>query len=65
MAHAITSIECPYCGKKFCPAPYHNYSCTDGEKQRLLCSWTCMLRYEEKRDAQKRANAEKRRKKKE
>lgn len=64
MAHTIEERKCPLCGKNFCHAPYHLYSCGE-EKRVLLCSWTCMLRYEEKEEARKSANMAKRRKKKE
>lgn len=65
MAYTLEDRKCKMCGKNFCPAPQHLYTYGQGKFKVVLCSWTCMLRYEEKRAEQRRASYEKRRKKRE
>ena len=46
----IVDTECPICGKNFIPAPRHIYH--DGKK--VVCSWTCHLEAERRREAAKK-----------
>ena len=58
MAYDLIERECAFCGKIFIPAPYHSYKYCD----KLLCSYTCRLRYEEQRaeeNAQRKAQKQK------
>lgn len=38
--------KCPICGKTFIVAPFHIYRAKD----RLVCSWGCVCKYEKGRD---------------
>ena len=47
----IFESTCPQCGRKFIPAVYHAYRTSP--KGARVCSYTCMLRYREVREARK------------
>ena len=49
--NVIHEMTCAYCKRKFIPAAYHSYRVS--EKGRMLCSYTCMLRAREEREARK------------
>lgn len=44
--------KCPFCGNTFIAAPFHVYKCyapnASGEKQKLFCSYSCMMDFERK-----------------
>lgn len=42
---------CPVCGKEFLPAPEHSYF-VDNNKQKLVCSYTCVRKREKELEAQ-------------
>ena len=49
----IRTHKCPVCGKKFIPAPMHAYK-TSAKSNKLLCTYSCMLEYDRRRDAQRK-----------
>lgn len=40
----IFETECPICGKRFVPAPFHRYKLLIGTKEKLVCTYSCMSR---------------------
>lgn len=42
---------CPICGKEFSPAPEHSYY-INGNKLKLVCSYTCVRKWEKNPKAQ-------------
>lgn len=47
---------CPVCGEKFLPAPEHVYKTTP-ESQRLVCTYSCMMKY--RREAEQKTRRRK------
>lgn len=39
-------IKCPVCGKMFIPAPEHSYKIGEGIKGELVCTYSCMRKWE-------------------
>lgn len=37
---------CPVCGEKFYPAPMHSYKVGNSAHNKLVCSYSCMRKYE-------------------
>lgn len=52
----IYSRECPICGVRFVPAPYHVYHMAHDSRRRLVCSYGCACKSERlpKKDRRKR-----------
>ena len=48
--------ECPVCGKMFSPAPEHSYCI--GNKQKLVCSYSCVRKWEKEPRQQRKPNHE-------
>lgn len=49
----IRTHKCPVCGKKFIPAPFHAYKTSPCGKT-LLCTYSCKLEYDRRRDAKRK-----------
>lgn len=47
------TIKCPICSKKFVPAPFHIYKTRRGG--RLVCTYSCMLESERRREEKRKA----------
>ena len=40
---------CPRCGKRFFPAPYHQWRIGYTDAFKLVCSYTCMRKWEKEK----------------
>ena len=59
--------ECPICGKRYLPAPEHYYKIGSGEydmdtRNRPVCSYSCMRKWEKEQEAKRKARRERARK---
>lgn len=46
--------KCAWCGKVFYAYPEHVFKIRNGERTLFFCKYTCMLRFREERDRQKK-----------
>ena len=42
----VETAKCPVCGKKFTPAPQHCLKIGEGTHAPLVCSYSCMRKWE-------------------
>ena len=49
-SHNGNSRKCPICGEMFSPAAEHSYYIAEN-KRNLVCSWTCVRKWEKKQKA--------------
>lgn len=47
-------VKCPVCGKKFKPAPEHALKIGGEESRRIVCSYSCMRKYEKEHEMLRR-----------
>lgn len=48
------STVCPICGKTFVPAAYHAYHAYGAQRQKRVCSYTCMIEAERRNESKKK-----------
>lgn len=48
--NVFVEINCAVCGKKFKPAPEHALKIGGEESRRIVCSYSCMRKYEKEHD---------------
>lgn len=46
--------KCPICAKEFVPAPEHAWKIGTDKQNRLVCSYTCMRKWERENYGEKR-----------
>ena len=64
-AYSVYSIKkCAVCGKEFHPAPDHALKVGNEFSDRLVCSYSCMRKYEKEHDLLRRDEILQRREKK-
>lgn len=45
----ITERKCPICGKNFIAAPYHQWKIGYYKRPKLVCSYSCMRKWEKEK----------------